>query len=117
MALRDVVRRLKQAPEDLERERLAHRTAELGATPITEVEPRAQVSVVGQVRSVRIVPRAGAPSLEVTIDDGHGRAVGVFFGRQRLGGVGPGRELRFSGRAMHERGRIVLFNPAYEFVK
>lgn len=117
MALRDVVRRLKTSPEELERQRLAQQTTELGGTPITEVQPREQVSVAGQVRSVRIVPRAGAPSLEVTIDDGHGRAVAVFFGRQRLGGVGPGRELRFMGRAMQERGRIVLYNPAYEFVK
>jgi|SoiMethySBSTD1v2_1073268.scaffolds.fasta_scaffold1288886_2 hypothetical protein len=116
MSLRDVVRRLKTTPEELERVRLSEQCTILGATPIDAVEARLPVEIVGEVRSVRIVPRAGAPSLEVTIDDGHGFAVGVFFGRNRLAGVGPGRNVRFSGRALREHGRVTMYNPVYEFV-
>jgi hypothetical protein len=62
---------------------------------------------------VRIVPRAGAPALEVAIDDGHGRAVGVFFGRRSLGGLHPGRHLIMEGVAQRDRGRTLLYNPLY----
>jgi hypothetical protein len=41
----------------------------------------------GEVAGLQVVPRAGAPSLEVTVDDGSGRAVVVFTGRTRVGGL------------------------------
>lgn len=72
--------------------------------------------MAGDVQSVRIVPRAGASSLEVTIDDGHGRAVAIFFGRKHLPGVTLGRPLVFEGRTMPDHGRVVLYNPAYELL-
>jgi hypothetical protein len=116
MSLRDVVRRLKTTPEEFERARLLEQCTTMGATPINAVQARVPVEIVGEVRSVRIVPRAGAPSLEVTIDDGNALAVAVFFGRHRLAGVGPGRNVRFSGRALREHGRVTMYNPVYEFV-
>ena len=72
--------------------------------------------MAGDVQSVRIVPRAGSNSLEITIDDGHGRAVAVFFGRKALPGVNLGRAIVVEGRTMPERGRVVLYNPAYELL-
>lgn len=117
MSLRDRVRRLRTDPHDLEREQLALGVTASGATPINQVVPRQLVVIVGEVRSLRIVPRAGAPSLEVTIDDGHGIAVAIFYGRRTLAGVGPGRQVRLTGRTQEHRGRLQMVNPAYEFVK
>ena len=86
----------------------------LGVTPIDQVQPRSVERVAGEVSSVRIVPRAGAPSLEVSIDDGHGRATAVFFGRKHLSGMAPGRTVIFEGRVQESAHRVVIYNPAYE---
>ena len=47
---------------------------------------------------MRIVPRAGAPALEVTVSDGRGSVVGVFLGRRRIAGLSPGRKVAFEGQ-------------------
>jgi hypothetical protein len=70
--------------------------------------------VAGEVSSVRIVPRSGASSLEVSINDGYGRATAVFFGRRHLAGITPGRRIAFEGRVQADPNRIVLVNPVYE---
>jgi RecG-like helicase len=71
------------------------------------------VRLGGEVQGLQVVPRAGSPSLEVTISDGTGRAVAVFYGRKKLPGVDPGRRMVISGVARSERGRMLLINPAY----
>lgn len=116
MALRDVVKRLRMPTDDLDRGKRAARPAELGCTPINAVVDRQQVELVGTVRSVRIVPRAGAPSLDVTVDDGHGLALAVFYGRRSIAGLGAGVEVHLSGRASIQHGRPTLINPAYELL-
>ena len=63
------------------------------------------------------MPRAGSPALEVTFSDGSGRAVAVFTGRKRLGGVDCGRRIVFDGVGRNERGRMVVLNPAYTIVE
>ena len=116
MALRDVVKRLKTSADELDRGKLKARPSAMGCTPIDQVADRQLVDLVGQVRSVRIVPRAGSPALDVTIDDGHGLALAVFYGRRSIAGLNAGRIVRFSGRARHDRGRVTLINPAYELL-
>lgn len=116
MGLRDVVQRLRTPADELDRHARATRPGELGCTPIDVVADRTVVDVVGHVRSVRIVPRAGAPSLEVTVDDGHGLAVGVFYGRRSIAGLSAGVEVRLGGRAQLRRGRVTFINPAYELL-
>src|SRR5437660_9181595 len=66
---------------------------------IADAEPRQDVTVVGQISSLRIVPRAGSPSLEATINDGTGNIVVTWTGRRRIAGVAAGRRLVISGRA------------------
>lgn len=114
MGVRNVLKRLTTSTEDLDRERRREHTSLSGATPINEVVPRSVARVCGEVSSVRIVPRAGAPSLEVTVDDGHGRATAIFFGRKHLAGLSPGRRVTFEGRIQLEQRRTLLYNPAYE---
>jgi hypothetical protein len=60
-----------------------------------------------------VVPRAGAPTLEVTVSDGSGEAVAVFCGRRSIKGLGPGRGVLLEGVARRDATRLVLFNPSY----
>jgi hypothetical protein len=103
--------------EDLESDRLRTRVSDFDVTPIAEAPTRTPVVLVGEVQSLQVVPRAGSPSLEVTIDDGSGRAVAVFTGRKRLGGVDCGRRVILEGVGRQDRTRIVLLNPAYTIVE
>ena len=86
MAFRRMFERLRAPIEDLDRAALREWTSRLGSTPIAEVVPRQPTVVAGEASSVRIVPRAGSPSLEVTVTDGTGFATGVFLGRRRIAG-------------------------------
>jgi hypothetical protein len=113
VALKKAVQRLRTSVEELDRQTLRGFCDLLGLTPMTEIVSRTQVRVGGAVRSVRVVPRAGAPSLEVTITDGLGTATAVFLGRTRIAGVAPGRHLAVEGVAGRAGNRYLIFNPLY----
>lgn len=99
--------------EELHAEQLQQRFRHDGTTAIADAADRGRVTIRGEVAGLQVVPRAGAPSLEVTVDDGSGRAVAVFTGRKRVGGLDPGRALEVDGMARREGRRLVLLNPAY----
>jgi hypothetical protein len=98
---------------ELDRMRLEDRYCGLGIGKVSEAPLREPCRIAGEVQGLRVVPRAGSPSLEVTVSDGSGRAVAVFLGRKRLPGVDPGRGLILEGVARKEGGRTILLNPAY----
>ena len=92
MALKKFVERLTKPVEDIDREKLVKFCNALeGSRHLDELEPRVLARVAGEVQTVRIVPRAGAPSLEVGVSDGKGQVTAVFFGRRRIAGLSPGR--------------------------
>ena len=105
--------RLGRSTEDLRAEALRRRLGAWDATPIGAAPARGTTSACGEVTALQVVPRAGAPSFEVTLDDGTGRAVMVFTGRSRVAGLDPGRAVAVSGMARRERDRLVFVNPAY----
>ena len=70
----------------------------------------------GEIKSLRIVPRAGAPAIEITVSDGRGSAVAVFLGRARVRGMTPGRRLVIDGVALREGNENAIYNPAYELL-
>jgi hypothetical protein len=113
--LRRIVRGLTSSTDDLHRERLADRfdTGSLGTVPIAGAPLRTKIRIAGEVARLRVVPRAGSPSLEVTVDDGTGRALVIFTGRRRIAGIDPGRALVLEGTGRDEHNRIVLMNPSY----
>jgi hypothetical protein len=113
MALKKSLKRLTTPVEELDREQLTTFCNTLGVTPTNEITPRKQVRVGGEVRSVRIVPRAGAPALEVTVTDGRGSATAVFLGRRKIAGVAPGRMIVLEGVAGQHDNRYLIFNPLY----
>ena len=119
MALRKMLHRLTTPISELDAERLREFCSALpDVTPINDVAPRQDATVVGEIQSVRIVPRAGSPSLEATISDGTGTLVAMWTGRRRIAGVGPGRKIVVSGRGAPTgpNGRLLLFNPRYELL-
>lgn len=111
--VKGVMRRFTAPIEELDREQLADFCSKLGLTPTAEIEPRQRVRVGGEVRSVRVVPRAGAPALEVTVSDGGGNATAVFLGRRNIAGIAPGRKITFEGVVGRDGDRNLVFNPEY----
>ncbi|MDP8961671.1 MAG: DNA-binding protein [Actinomycetota bacterium] len=114
--LRDFVHRLVTPVDELQREELAAFCDRMPTTSFSDISPRQRVRVVGEVEYVRTVPRAGAPSLEVGMTDGHNRLLAEFLGRKRVPGIKVGRRLIISGVAAPE-GRIYrIVNPEYELL-
>lgn len=104
---------------DLDRERLRRFCRDVpGVKPIGEAEPREQITVAGEISSLRIVPRAGCPSLEATVSDGTGSLVIAWTGRRHIPGVAPGKRLVVSGRGTPHgaKGRLLVLNPRYELL-
>jgi RecG-like helicase len=113
VGLKDLAKRLTSSVEDLDKARLQTRYEGLDLTHIGECPTRRPVRVGGEVTAMQVVPRAGSPWLEVTISDGSGRAIAMFTGRRRIGGLEPGRGVLLEGVCRKERNRTVLLNPAY----
>jgi hypothetical protein len=116
MAFKKMVERLTKPVEDLDREQLTAFCDARSFEAMNAIEARQRVRVGGEVRSVRIVPRAGAPALEVTVSDGRGAVVGVFLGRRKIAGLSPGRKVAFQGVAARDGKRYLVFNPIYELL-
>jgi len=116
MALKKLVERITKPVADQDREDLAAFVDSLDVTPMHEIPLRAPVALAGEVRSVRIVPRAGAPALEVTVSDGRGSVVAVFLGRRRIAGITPGRRLLVEGVVGRHGPELQLYNPRYRLL-
>lgn len=117
MGVKDLVNRLTKTVEEADREKLAEFCSQLvGCQPCDQLEPRTVARVVGEVTSVRVVPRAGAPSLEVGVTDGRGAVTAVFFGRKKIAGLSLGRRLVIEGMVAPLNNRVFMYNPVYELL-
>lgn len=116
MALKKFMEKLRTPIEELDRADREAYFASVDCTPIDALEPQQDVKVAGEVSTVRIVPRAGAPAVEVAITDGRGTVTGVFLGRRKIAGMTPGKRVRFEGFAGKHRGQLMIYNPVYRFL-
>jgi RecG-like helicase len=120
MGLRSIAKRFATPVEELDRENLRAFCAERGQTcSIAELEPRQEVVVIGEIASLRVVPRDGSPWLEATMTDGSEQLTVMWTGRRAIPGIAPGRRLVVEGRAMPMREgsrRLKLLNPRYELL-
>jgi hypothetical protein len=116
MAFKKMVERFTKPVDELDREELTQYCDARRFEPMDHLVPRRPVQVGGEVRAVRIVPRAGAPALEVTVSDGRGQLVAVFLGRRKIAGISPGRRIALQGVAALDGNRSIIFNPAYEIL-
>jgi hypothetical protein len=102
---------------EIEQGRLSGRYAGVAATSIADAPTRTQTKVAGEVTGIRVVPRAGSPSLEVTVSDGSGAtAVAVFTGRTSIPGLQPGRGVVLEGVGRSEGKGLLLLNPKYQLL-
>jgi hypothetical protein len=119
MVLKKMFRNLTASMSELDEEKLREFcTGQANCSSIGEAQPRQEVSLVGEITTLRIVPRAGSPSLEATISDGSGALVAVWTGRRRIAGVAPGKRLMINGRGapIGPGGRLLFYNPRYELL-
>jgi hypothetical protein len=116
VAFRKGLQRLATPTEVLDREALTEFCTVRGFTPMDQLQARTRVRTGGEVKSVRIVPRAGAAALEVTVGDGRGSATAVFLGRRKIAGLAPGKRIAMSGMVARDGKRFLIYNPEYEFV-
>ena len=116
VAFRKGLQRLATPTEELDRQALTEFCTVRGFTPMDQLQARTRVRTGGEVKSVRIVPRAGAAALEVTVGDGRGSATAVFLGRRKIAGLAPGRRIAMSGMVARDGKRFLIYNPEYEFV-
>ena len=85
-----------------------------GVTDICAVAWRQRAKVRGRVRSVRVQPLAGVPTLECTLYDETGGLAVVFLGRREIPGIGPGAKLTAEGMVSDHQGRLAILNPDYQ---
>ncbi|MGH9285755.1 MAG: OB-fold nucleic acid binding domain-containing protein [Acidimicrobiales bacterium] len=120
MALKDFIHRLTASEAELSRENLDRFCAvQAGVTRIANLVPRAEAVAVGEITSLRIVPRPnGTTWLEATITDGTGSLVAMWTGRRKIAGIKPGRRLVVRGRGTPTgpAGRLLIYNPSYELL-
>ena len=116
VAFRKGLQRLATPTEELDRQALTEFCTVRGFTPMDQLQARTRVRTGGEVKSVRIVPRAGAAALEVTVGDGRGSATAVFLGRRKIAGLVPGKRIAMSGMVARDGKRFLIYNPEYEFV-
>jgi RecG-like helicase len=117
VGVKNLVNRLTKPVEEHDREKLVAFCASLeGCHSLDELQPRKVAKVVGEISSVRIVPRAGAPALEVGVTDGRGQVTAVFFGRKKIAGLSPGRRLVLEGMVAPLSNRAFMYNPVYELL-
>ena len=113
-----LIRRLSQPPDTTRATNLKAWAKTIpGTTRIKDLEPRCPCKAVGIVQKIRIDPRAGTGSVEVTLDDGTGKLVAKWLGRSRLNGIALGKGLEVEATAGDHAGdEMVVLNPSYRLM-
>jgi hypothetical protein len=79
-----------------------------------EMAQRSVLRVDGELATVRPRRIGPAASLVAELDDGRGVIRLVWFGRQHITGIEPGRTVTVEGVPTIHRGRRTIFNPRYQ---
>jgi amino acid transporter len=88
-----------------------------GATPIASLQWRGRALVAGRVKTLRVQPMSGVPSLECTLVDASGEALlVVFLGRRAIAGIETGTRMVVEGTVGKHRDRLAMINPRYELL-
>lgn len=81
------------------------------------MKERSRHRVAGVIQNIRVDPGQGSGSIEATIDDGSGRMIVKWLGRQKLFGITLGAGLVFEGTVGEgPRGNLQVLNPEYELM-
>ncbi|MGH9126371.1 MAG: amino acid permease [Acidimicrobiales bacterium] len=81
--------------------------------PIGSLQFRQRATIVGRVRQVRVQPRDGVATIEVTVSDDSGDVRLVFLGRRHIAGIVCGSFLSAQAIVGQRGGRLEMLNPLY----
>jgi len=84
--------------------------------PVAEVAWRHRSRVTGRVRSIRVQPWGGVPTLECTLVDDTGGLLVIFLGRRAIAGIVPGRHMIVEGMVGAHHGSLAMLNPDYQLL-
>lgn len=87
-----------------------------GSVLCGDAQQRTRARFIGEVKSLRSVPRGQSRWFEVVIGDGTGKINGWFFGRKSISGVQPGTIILFEGLVQLDDGEMTIANPYYEIL-
>jgi len=82
-------------------------------TRLADASPRSPVRITACVVSAENRPWLSCPAWECCLDDGTGRLLVVFLGRDHVAGIDVGTSMSVEGRVVVHHGRHLLLNPAY----
>lgn len=119
MALKSFLHKLTASDDRVDEEQTQEfGPSRSGVVAIADVVPRQPSTVVGEILSVQVISKAGAPWLEVTVSDGTGKLVAMWTGRREIAGIKAGQRLVLKGRSSPTGpgGRLLLYNPLYELL-
>ncbi len=87
-----------------------------GSIPIAGLAYRQRMRFTGRVRSVRVQPTSGVPTLVATVVDNTGAVNLVFLGRRAIPGIEPGTRISAEGMVGRHNGRLAVINPMYQLL-
>jgi len=87
-----------------------------GTIPVAGLAWRQRATVEGRIRSVRVKPMTNSLVLECEVCDDTGAVSVLFYGRDRIPGIDPGRRVRLSGRVGERHGQLAIANPTYQLL-
>ena len=87
--------------------------AGVDSTAIKDLVWRERATIEGHVRSVRIAPLAGSPSLQVELWENNAGITLIFYGRRSIPGIDVGATLRATGMVSELDGNFAMANPTY----
>jgi amino acid transporter len=86
-----------------------------GATPIALLQWRHPARVAGRVKTLRVQPWSGVPTLQCVLVDGSGESIIlVFLGRRSIPGIRNGTQMVAEAMVGKHDGRLAMINPTYE---
>jgi hypothetical protein len=88
-----------------------------GLTPISALQWRRTARVAGRVKTLRVQPWSGVPTLECVLCDNSGESIVlVFLGRRSIPGVRSGTLMAVESAVGKHHGMLAMINPLYELL-
>jgi amino acid transporter len=88
-----------------------------GVTPIAALQWRRHARIGGRVKTVRVQPWSGVPTLECVLVDARGDTISlVFLGRRTIPGIRSGTVMTVEATVGKHHGKLAMINPLYELL-
>jgi amino acid transporter len=88
-----------------------------GVTPISALQWRRTARVAGRVKTLRVQPWSGVPTLECVLVDNSGESIVlVFLGRRSIPGLRSGTIMSVESAVGKHHGMLAMINPLYELL-